>query len=39
MLMAFSDTLRTPLFIGVPFLVVPMVWYELRRRRMAETHQ
>jgi AAT family amino acid transporter len=31
-LMMFSDTLRDPLFIGIPFLVVPMIWYELKRR-------
>jgi AAT family amino acid transporter len=31
-LMAFSDTLRDPLLIGIPFLIVPMVWYELKRR-------
>jgi AAT family amino acid transporter len=34
-LMVFSDTLRDPLFIGIPFLVVPMIWYELRRRMAA----
>lgn len=34
-LMASSDSLRDPLFIGIPFLVVPMIWFELRRRRAA----
>jgi AAT family amino acid transporter len=33
LLMALSDTLRDPLFIGVPILVVPIVWYRLRERR------
>jgi AAT family amino acid transporter len=31
-LMAFSETLRDPLFIGIPVLIVPMIWYALRRR-------
>jgi AAT family amino acid transporter len=31
-LMAFSETLRDPLFIGVPILLVPMIWYALKRR-------
>ena len=35
MLMVFSDKLRDPLFIGIPFVIVPMVWYELRRRGIA----
>jgi AAT family amino acid transporter len=39
MLMVFSDKLRDPLFIGIPFLVVPMIWYELRRRRFATRSQ
>jgi hypothetical protein len=39
MLMVLSDTLRDPLFIGIPFLIVPMVWYELRRRGVAVRRQ
>jgi AAT family amino acid transporter len=39
MLMVLSDTLRDPLFIGIPFLVVPMVWYELRRRGVVVRRQ
>jgi amino acid transporter, AAT family len=38
-LMVLSDVLRDPLFIGIPFLVVPMVWYELRRRGAAVRRQ
>lgn len=33
-LMAFSPTLREPLLIGIPFLLLPMAWYELKRRGM-----
>jgi AAT family amino acid transporter len=33
-LMVVSDTLREPLFIGIPFLLVPIVVYEIRRRWM-----
>ena len=39
MLMVLSDKLRDPLFIGIPFLIVPMVWYELRRRGLAVRRQ
>jgi AAT family amino acid transporter len=31
-LMAFSEKLRDPLFIGVPVLIVPMIWYAWTRR-------
>jgi len=39
MLMVLSDKLRDPLFIGIPFVIVPMVWYELRRRGLAVRRQ
>ena len=31
-LMAFSEKLRDPLFVGIPFLILPMIWYALRGR-------
>jgi AAT family amino acid transporter len=31
-LMVFSDDLRDPLFIGIPALLVPMIWYQIRNR-------
>ena len=31
-LMVFSERLRDPLFVGIPILIVPMIWYALRRR-------
>lgn len=32
MMMALSDRLRDPLSIGIPFVVVPMLWYALKQR-------
>jgi hypothetical protein len=32
MLMVFSEKLRDPLFVGIPILILPMIWYALRRR-------
>jgi amino acid transporter, AAT family len=31
---AFTPDLRPTLYVGVPMLVVPMVWYRIRRRRV-----
>jgi len=37
--MAFSDTLREPLFFGVPALLIPVLWYWVRRRGPARDGQ
>jgi amino acid transporter, AAT family len=33
--MAFSEKLREPLFIGMPMVAIPMLWYALRSKRWA----
>lgn len=34
MVIAFTDDLRETLLVGVPFLVVPMLWYKFKQYRM-----
>ncbi|WP_199883774.1 amino acid permease [Anaerosinus massiliensis] len=37
LVIAFTDDLRSTLYAGVPMLVIPMFWYQIKKRRCRET--